>query len=322
MPRVHFPNNTNMRDFAPRCESLQELHLGDLSKVRNESRLDYGFYNAFGSCTSVRKIIIDYPESFTARGWQNAFANMHSLEEIPYFNTASGVNLYGLFGGNLKAKKAPVFDLTSCTSTSYMFASNRNLRRVDGFKNINSKLTNSNNMFRDCYALEEFPSGLFQDYNSAPSYCREIFYNTLIEEIPDINISGVDSPSTNNSIFSTMYQLKYVGNITFGSGTNCRSLFSSSDLKRVGYGDASLVSDMTSAFSPCRSLEWCDISGIPVSVSFYDCFLGSGALENIFNNLASGVTGQTISIGRNYGASELHADTLAIATSKGWTVST
>ena len=323
MPRIHFPNCIHMREFAMSCNSLEKLHLGDLSKVRYEPSTSYGFYNAFNACWNVRKVTIDYPESFIARSYQGMFSSMYSLEENPYLNTSSGVSLNGLFAYNVSAKKAPVLDWTSCTTISSIYNGNRNLRKVGGFKNVNNKLTNINDGFRDCFALEEFPSGLFQDYNSAPGYCQNVFYSTSIEEIPNINISGVNNSSTNNNIFYNMYHLKYVGNIIFGSGANCRNLFSScSRLKRVGYGDASLVSDMVSAFNSCLSLEWCDVSGIPVSVGFNNCFLSSGALEHIFYNLKDGVTGQSIDIRSNYGTSELHPDTIAIATSKGWTVTT
>mgnify|MGYP001392588909 CR=1 FL=1 len=323
MPRIHFPNNIYMREFAKSCESLEEIHLGDLSKVRYESNLNYGFYQAFYGCKSVRKIKVDYPESFIARNWNSAFAGMQSLEEAPYINTASGVSLSSMFSGNVRMKEVPVFDLTNCTNIGRMFSNCRSLRKIGGFKNVNSKITDGRDLFRESYILEEFPSGLFQDYNSTPSFLQNAFYQTFIEQIPDVNISGVDNSSTANNIFYAMSQLKYVGNITFGSGTNCRSLFNGCQrLKRVGYGDASLVSDMTSAFSNCRSLEWCDVSGIPVTVSFYDNFLGSGALEHIFYNLKDGVTGQTIDIRNNYGTAELHTDTIAIATNKGWTVTT
>ena len=323
MPRIHFPNNIHMREFAIRCESLEELHLGDLSKVRYEPNNSYGFYNAFNGCLKVRKITIDYPESFTAKNYQGMFSSMYALEENPYFNTSSGVTLNGLFSGNVNARKGPVLDLTSCTTMASIFSSNRNLRTVGGFKNVNSKLDWSQDAFRECFILEEFPSGLFQDYNSAPGYCQNMFYQTSIEEISSINISGVNNSSTRNNIFYNMPRLQRVGNITFGSGTNCRALFQSNTrLKRIGYGDASLVADMTNAFNSCLSLEWCDISGIPVSISFYNGFLGSGAIEHIFYNLKDGVTGQSIDIRNNYGAYELHPDTIAIATSKGWTVST
>ena len=324
MPRIHFPNCTHMREFATRCEYLEELHLGDLSKVRYESNLNYGFYQSFHGCAKVRKVKIDYPESFNARNYNSMFGGMSSLEENPYINTSSGVNLSSMYSGNIKARKAPVLDLTSCTNISYIYSSNRILRKVGGFKNTNTKLTHAHSAFYQCFLLAEFPSGLFQYYNSAPSYTQNMLYQAGLEEIPDINISGVDNTSTNNNgPFYRMSNLKKVGNITFGSGVRCRSFFADSTaLKRVNYGDASLASDMLSAFHNCNSLEWCDISGIPSSTSFYNCFLGSGALEHIFYNLKDGVTGQSIDIRYNYGASELHPDTIAIATNKGWTVTT
>ena len=40
------------------------------------------------------------------------FANMYSLQENPYINTASGVNLSSMFSGNINAKKGPVLDLS------------------------------------------------------------------------------------------------------------------------------------------------------------------------------------------------------------------
>ena len=324
MPRIHFPNCIHMREFALRCESLEELHLGDLSKVRYEQNTSYGFYQAFNGCIKVRKVTIDYPESFTARSYNGMFSNMYALEENPYINTSSGVSLSSMFSGNINAKKGPVLDLSSCTDMRTVFRSNRNLRTVGGFKNINNKLDWGQDAFRECYMLEEFPSGLFQDFNSAPGYIQNMFYATSIEEIPDVNISGVlHTSNNNNGLFANMTRLQRVGNITFGDGTRCRSLFQSSQrLKYVGYGDASLVTEMTSAFNSCRSLEWCDVSGIAVSTSFYDCFLGSGAIEHIFYNLKDGVTGQSIDIRNNYGTYELHPDTVAIATNKGWTVTT
>ena len=75
-----------------------------------------------------------------------------------------------MFSGNIN-KTAPVLDLSSCTDARFsIYRTNRNLRKVGGFKNINNKLDWGHDLFRECYMLEEFPSGLFQDFNSAPGY--------------------------------------------------------------------------------------------------------------------------------------------------------
>ena len=40
-------------------------------------------------------------------------------------------------------------------------------------------------------------------------------------------------------------------------------------------------------FNRCNSLRTVDISGINASIGFYDCFLGSGELTKIINNLGT-----------------------------------
>lgn len=321
MPRIHFPNATSLREFALRCESLEHIHLGDLSSV--DYHQNYGFYYAFGSCFKNKKITVDYPDKFIARNMQGMFSNQYNLEDAPYINTASGVQLRQFLTGCLNMKTAPVYDLTNCTDMNSFYSHCRSLRKIGGFKNASQRITEGSDMFRECFFLSEFPSGLFEDYSSTPSRCQNMFYQTAIKSIPDVNVSGMDTTSTGHSVFYNMTYLDSVGNITVGSGTSLRSLFQSSQkLQRVGYADVSLVTDMTNAFYSCRSLEWVDFSGYPVTVSFYDDFLGSGALKHIFDRLKDGVSGQTIDIRNNYGTYELHADTIAIATNKGWTVTT
>ena len=322
LPRINLPNCVNMREFATVCSSIEKIHLGDISKV--DYHESYGFYNAFGGCGNVKEIIFDYPENIIARNMQSMFSGLTNLRKIPYFNTSSGVFLQSLFQGARSVTETPTFDLTSCQRIDNMFNGNHSLVKSGGFKNIKTKLISAANTFRDCYHLREFPSGMFQDYNSAPSYPQSFIYNCFnLEEIPDINISGLDSTSTSVSPFSNISSLERVGHITFGSGANCRSMFQNvNNLDYIGSGDMSLVYDCTNMFNSSRALRWCDLRNIPKTISFYDNFLGSGALTHIFNNLVSGVTGQTIDIRNNYGTAELHSDTIAIATSKGWTVTT
>ena len=326
IPRIHFPNSTIMSRFALNCASLEEIRLGDLSSVYdsnvNNARFSQ-FGSAFQGCTSLKKVTVDFPENFISNSWHGTFTNCLSLEEIPYINTASGYELSYMFHNCKSAKKTQgAFDLSSAYNTNRMFGACSKLKRIE-FKNINSKLNDAESMFDSCINLEEFPSGFFQDFNSCPTKTHSMFSNTIIPTLPDVNLSGVNTAGSRGGTFRYMKNLRSVGNITFGSGTVHNELFRDChSLKYIGYADASLVGNMTNAFYNCASLEWCDISGIPVSTSFYNNFLGSGAIENIFHNLASGVTGQTINISQNYGASELHSDTLNIAYSKGWTVTT
>jgi hypothetical protein len=74
-------------------------------------------------------------------------------------------------------------------------------------------------------------------------------------------------------------------------------------------------------FYNTTSLDNAQLSGVKSTIRFYNCFLGSGAITDIFNNLET-VSNQTVDVRLNYGTSKLHSDTIAIATNKGWTVTT
>lgn len=317
IPKINFPNSTTMRAFATHCQSLEEVKIGDLSKVTDGD----GFYACFSYCYNNRKVTIDSPENFNSPAYHQMFVGNRSLKELPYLNTSSGTNLVSMFEGCSLVKTAPIYDLSSATSTSSMFQSCTSIKKMGGFKNTNTGISTANNMFRSLDSLEEIPSGILDSSGISPQNISHMLYpNLKIKKIPVLNLSGTDNAS---SLCRNMAGLTEVGEITFNSGINSDSIFyGCTTLRQIGYSDASLVSNFTNAFYGCLSLERCELSGIPVSISFYNNLLGSGALEDIFYNLSSGVTGQTIDIRQNYGVSELHSDTIAIATNKGWTVTT
>jgi hypothetical protein len=70
-------------------------------------------------------------------------------------------------------------------------------------------------------------------------------------------------------------------------------------------------------FSGCFMLSRSQISGTKVTTAYTNCCLGPVALNEVYTNLAGGVTGQTITVTGNWGTT---ADNPAIATAKGWTV--
>jgi hypothetical protein len=318
LPKINLPNTTTMRTFAINCESLEEIKIGDISSITTNGN---GLYAAFAYCYNNRKVTFDYPEDINAVAVHQMFSANRSLKELPYFNTSYATNLSQLFEGCTSAVTAPSYDLSSATSTLSMFFSCRSLKSIGPLRNVSTNIGNGYWMFRSCDSLEEIPSGILDSSGTSPSnFFNGLYPGGRIRKIPTLNLSGTDNA---RAAFLQMGDLREVGEITFNSGVDCYQLFKDcSSLNQVGYADASLVSNFTEAFYGCTSLEKCEVSGIPVSTSFFNCLLGSGAIENIFNNLASGVTSQTIDIRQNYGVSQLHSDTLAIATSKGWTVTT
>ena len=96
---------------------------------------------------------------------------------------------------------------------------------------------------------------------------------------------------------------------------NCYSL-QTIPLLNTGAGTS-----FSSMFFNCSVLSKGALNGTKYSISYSNCKLQRAALVDIFNNLASGVSGQTITISGNPGVSSLTADDRAIATNKGWTIS-
>jgi len=83
--------------------------------------------------------------------------------------------------------------------------------------------------------------------------------------------------------------------------------------------DCSSVTNLDAFVNGCHALARCKITGVKVTHSYADCSLPATAIDVIFTNLASGVTGQTITVTGNPGAATC---TPSIATAKGWTVAT
>jgi len=59
------------------------------------------------------------------------------------------------------------------------------------------------------------------------------------------------------------------------------------------------------------------MSGTAKSISYQACKLSAAEINNIYTNLAAGVSGQVVTTSSNWGTS---GSTASIATSKGWTV--
>ena len=313
-PIIDMPNCRTTYNMFNSC-SIRNAIVKNLQSVVDYS---YGMQEMFRSCKSLENVTFENPDDINCKWFQSMFNNT-AIKEVPKFNTSSGLYFNGMFGGCPAIQEIKDFDLSSAVSINNMCSSMPNLRFVS-FKNVSSSLTDSRNAFYNCTNLETFPSGLFESADSCPELVSHMFYNCRrVENIPDVNLSRI----TDGEIFYTFASASSVGEIVFGSGSSARNLFSGcSSISHVGYADGSLVNNFSSAFQGCRNLQWCDVSGISVSVGFLYGFLSSGAIENVFNNLASGVTSQTIDIRQNYGTSQLHPDTIAIATSKGWTVTT
>ena len=230
--------------------------------------------------------------------------------------------MISLYSHCYNLKEVPVIDPSGCTDIRSAFYRCYELRKFGGFKQFKNKLTYSSNAFNECFSLEEFPSGFMVDYNSIGTYADAEMYNCWnLKSIPDIDMSGFTQYHANyDNFFTNCENIETVGNINFG--VSARSMFiGCHNIISTPAWNMSGVQDATNMFNNAGALQKFRATGVACDIGFYQNMLTSGAIEEIFNNLET-VSSKTIDIRRNYGASQLHSDTLAIATSKGWTVLT
>ena len=316
VPKVNIPDCTVGYSMFAGCSKLESVELGDVSNIQVT-----GFVSMFNGCNSLRSVTFDDPENIKADSTNSMFYRCLSLEQAPYFNTSGVTDARYMFNGCYNLKSIPAYDFSNLSTvgmTNFAYDC-RSLKHFGGFRGINSNIrVDASFMYSD--SLKEFPSGIFISQDTCPATGSQFIRQSYgVRSAPHIYASG----NSANSMFYEAYSLRYIDGVTFGAETNCyRMFYSCQNLNRFPEADGSLITNATDMFLSCVELEWSDLNNVGVSISYRSNFLASGAIENIFNRLASGVAGQSIDIVGNYGTSELHSDTLAIATSKGWTVTT
>ena len=301
------------------CGQLKEVHIKNLGSARN-------FEGMFLNCTELQKVTWDNASTYQPTGVDSLFESCKKIRDIPELDFSEVVDADNAFNSCNSIINFPfTIDLSKVQYTRSMFSSCLNLQSVN-FKNVGLNRTNNtfstDYMFRYCEKLESV-SGLFENDPSTSKYMRNMFDGcTSLQDVSNFVVSGSTSTSSNNSnLFRSCTQLRVLPQ-EINTQRGCRSMFSSctSIISTPAY-DLSASLDNAGMFNDCRSLRSCPATGISANIGFNDCFLSSGAIYEIFNNLET-VSSATIDIRENYGVAELHPDTIAIATAKGWTVTT
>ena len=242
------------------------------------------------------------------------FSGCLALETINLSLTGAGkvINLDSLFK-NTRIKSSPVIDTSLCTAFNNTFQYCDRL--TDLYEYNYASATTLSQMLDGCYSLKSIPN--FNITNSCTSL-NNLCYNCLsLEKAPTFS----DSSGVNN-VNAMLYSCKslttipsYVfGNITVLGLTNfafsCDSLQIMPNIT-VGSVYTSNGNIIQNTFSLKRML-------MPLRFTFSvaNAKMSANALNEMFSILPT-VTGQTVTITGNYGAST--CDT-TIATAKGWTV--
>jgi len=282
------------------------------------------FRNLFQTCRNLRSVEMENADNTSATDFGGMFNGCIRLQKFPRLNLTSGTYLRSMFAACNSIKNIETLDVPNATNLGYMFSNCINLTNHGGFTPFNNKITTAERMFSACYRLSNFPSGLFVDYNSCPNSTNYMFqYNYLIKSLPDLNLSGISNISYYmfNSMSPESMGSVVLGPIADRIFNGFTNIYSIRPPEGQDYIDASVCDNLNDCFSTCSNLSYIPISGIRTSTSFRSCNLGSGIITDIFNMLQT-VSSATINLQYNYGAYRLHPDTIAIATSKGWTVTT
>ena len=248
----------------------------------------------------------------------NMFYSCRALTSIPALDTTKVTNMSGMFWDCSSLTSIPLLDTSKVTNIGYMFCNCSSLTSIPLLDT-----SNVNYMFKmlsNCSSLTSIP----QLNTSNATDMTEIFYNcSSLTSIPQLNTSKVN---TMQSMFYSCSSLTSIPLLDTSKVTNMSSMFSGcSSLTSIPLLDTSNVTNMSYFFGWSNIKTLTDLGGfknlsISVTSSFLDMCpnLTVESLMNVINNLAT-VSGKSLSFGST-NLNKLTAEQIAIATSKGWTL--
>lgn len=319
IPYINTSNVTNFYRFAYYCQSLKHLPKLDwsnattvrecFSQCRNiEYYPDFNFSSGLTNCNSFMSgnhLLRELPELGDLSGVEETtsmFNSCFSIREIPDMYMPSLTFPPSMFISCFNAEKCGTITLgTACTRTDQMFYNCFSLEEIDGVTGTDN-VSYARYMFRDCNRLRGVTLGDF----SGLTYGEQMFYGCgELQNLP----SG---PSGSN-----------FGNIPLC--VNINYLFSGGGYaESMSNIDISSATVINSATFPFRSMK--HISGFTgPNANFWLQYmpLTRDSVMEVFNGLPT-VTGKTLNM--QYVSSimrgEVTAGDIAVATAKGWTVTT
>lgn len=297
IPPFNTSNVTSMNTTFFACHNLEELPWMDTSKVTN-------FGSIIRSCYKMKK--------------------------FPNFNMSSATNIAYPFGNMYNIREIPFLDTSNVTDHYEMFARDNAIVKLPDTMNI-SKSTRMGSAFYECSGIRTLPRFI----RDGSRICTMDFMCYVCENLESIPSFNTDKISTFNGAFINNWQLKDVGftfyypvGQTWATSTVFNSTFQECrSLKSIGISDVSGISGSTyttayaSMFANCFRLSEVGLSGISENFSILNCALGSTALNDLYNRLAtvgaSGAGAKTLTITGNWGAT---GSNRSIAIGKGWNV--
>ena len=309
-----------------KCSKLTTLEDIDTSKVTNMSYM-------FRGCSALTTI----PQLDTSKvtNMSSMFSGCSKLTTIPQLDTSNVTSMTSMFYGCSALTSIPHLDTSSVTSMAIMFYGCSALTSIPHLDT--SKVTNMDNMFNGCSALTSIPH---LDTSSVTSMGEMFSGCSKLTTIPQLDLSGVTSLNrmlTYCSSLTTIPDLNISKSTNFGGTSTSHSwLINSENVESIGVLDCDSISNVTGAFGSSTNNKLTHVGGFrnlgkasfvsnTNSTSFmtYAPNLTYESVMNVINLLydrkANGLSTLTLKLHANHMAL-LSADDIAIATNKGWSL--
>lgn len=311
-----FSNTTSIRSVL-----LEKFYVKSLINCTTTAQM-------FFHCFSLRVLSGDYTNQSSTMA--SMFHSCRKLKTVPNtLNVNWSTNFTSMFqycSSLINLPEVMPLRTDAYIGTSYMFYECTSLKKTPTVLDI-SMANNTNNMFGYCFSLLEVPTVL--DTRNSSSLLNMFGYCTSLRTVqPTFNCA---KSTTVEAMFYGCYSLErlpVLENISlvasaanYANSTLCASaeiIDLSTSSPAMSKVTATYATGLRAVLVNPNATTW---SGTAPQIELTSCGIGRDALIALFNSLGT-VSGKTIKITQCLGTSSLTADDLAIATNKGWTVTT
>lgn len=302
---------TNMDNFTSACKD--ELNTLDLSSL-NTSQVT-SMIEAFYECRNLTSIDLTNVDTSNVTDMTMMFFNNYNLTslDVSNFDTSNVTNMSSMFGdcSGLTSLDVSNFVTSKVTNMSSMFQGCSSLKSIDVSNFDTSQVTDMNNMFQGCYIYGLTSLDVSNFNTSNVTDMSSMFdYGTSQSDLYSQGLISLDVSNFNTSKVTNMYYM-------FAKHRKLTDLYINFDVR-------SIKDDYYSyrgIFYNCYSLKNVvgKFEGAKLDLNLSDCPLTVQSAMVFINGLATVTRKRTLSLSATTYDS-LTPEQIAIATSKGWTV--
>ena len=293
--------------FAPpSCERFYSYANNYVVDIKYDTSKVTTMYYMFTNCQNLTTAPQMDTSNVTTMGYM--FNQCNNLTSVPQMDTSNVTTMRNMFYYCAKLTSVPQMDTSNVTDMQYMFNQCNNLTSVPQLDT--SSVTNMSNMFYYCSNLTSVPQMDVSSVTDASS----MFQNcSKLTELPNFNFLKLTKFGASYNCWLYGSKLKKLGVVDCDSITD------------IGYFFSNAANNNLTDFGGCRNLGKASSVSNTNSAYFmaYAPNLTYESVMNVINLLydraANGLSTLTLKLHANHMAM-LSADDIAIATNKGWSL--